>query len=556
MKKFFFLLIGLCTLPYAVSAAEKNRIDFTESFQLAAAQKLGAVMGDPFAPSKEGQGGLKTGIDCNVNADCELTEKCVNQACIPVCPGDCSGETPECTADTHQAVCSCNSTSCPTGQSCVNGSCKKCSAGEKCGCPGGQVSDGSGNCVCSGSKSCPGGQYYDDFSCVCGTCPSGEKCNCEGNGVADGAGGCGCPANFTFECQAGQKRNYTKCMCEPCEAGSESCEFPCPEGQVPDGKGACGSACQYTPAICAEENGGYEADWTVEETQGSNKTQACECTTKKRYVLMPNDKIQYAGRTLYRIKAVKDFTIPGKSTKNGSSIKITAGTLGGYIEKESNLEQGSSYSYTSTTAWVGGSAKVYGDGRVTSSGYVEGNAVVSGGSVSYGGYVGGNATLSGGSVSGGKMYDNAKMTKGSLGAGKMYGYAQNNGCSFYDGNPELYGNAVVQGCELHENVKVYGNAKIRGQDVRLWGNVKVYDNAQIGSASQIYLDGTISVYGSAKIYAKKNWTASPGYQHQKLVGNNLKIGGTAKFCDNKKTSGTYTSGTHAGSWEGQCNPPF
>ena len=33
-------------------------------------------------------------------------------------------------------------------------------------------------------------------------------------------------------------------------------------------------------------------------------------------------------------------------------------------------------------------------------------------------------------------------------------------------------------------------------------------------------------------------------------------GGTVKFCDNTKKSGTYTSGTLKGSWEGQCNPPF
>ena len=258
---------------------------------------------------------------------------------------------------------------------------------------------------------------------------------------------------------------------------------------------------------------------------------------------MPNDKITYAGKTLYRIKAAKDF----------GSVK--KGTLGGYIEKESNLEQ-SSY-YGSSTAWVAGNAKVYGDAKVSSGGQVSGNAIVSGGTVS-GGTVTDYATLSGGSIYGGKLYGNAKMTKGSLGdTGEIYGYAQNNGCMISQGSPKLYGNAVVTGCEMHENVQVYGNAKIHGSDVRLWGSVKVYDSAQIGTGgSQIYIKGKTNIYGNAKVYAKKNWTASSGYQHQVLEGNNLNIGGTVKFCDNAKKSGTYTSGTLKGSWEKQCNPPF
>ena len=64
----------------------------------------------------------------------------------------------------------------------------------------------------------------------------------------------------------------------------------------------------------------------------------------KKYELT-SETLQYAGHTLHRIKALKDF----------GSIK--AGELGGWVEKEENLPQYGN-------AWVRGNAKVYGDARV------------------------------------------------------------------------------------------------------------------------------------------------------------------------------------------------
>ncbi|HDL3057586.1 TPA: hypothetical protein PW592_002483, partial [Mannheimia haemolytica] len=49
-------------------------------------------------------------------------------------------------------------------------------------------------------------------------------------------------------------------------------------------------------------------------------------TTQKKYELLQNDTINHNGRTLYRIKAITTFGT------------VFAGTLGGYIEKESNLK--------------------------------------------------------------------------------------------------------------------------------------------------------------------------------------------------------------------------
>lgn len=63
------------------------------------------------------------------------------------------------------------------------------------------------------------------------------------------------------------------------------------------------------------------------------------------------------GKTLYRIRAVRDF----------GSVKT--GEFGGYIEKEENLSHFGD-------AWVYGNAKVSGDARVSGNAWVYGNAEV------------------------------------------------------------------------------------------------------------------------------------------------------------------------------------
>ncbi len=78
----------------------------------------------------------------------------------------------------------------------------------------------------------------------------------------------------------------------------------------------------------------------------------------KKYKLTNNTK-DYFGTTLYQIEALISF---------GS---VSKGELGGWIEKESNLEQ-------SGNAWVSGDARVFGDAQVSGNAWVYGNAQVSG----------------------------------------------------------------------------------------------------------------------------------------------------------------------------------
>ena len=83
------------------------------------------------------------------------------------------------------------------------------------------------------------------------------------------------------------------------------------------------------------------------------------------------------GKTLYRIRAVRDF----------GSVKT--GEFGGYIEKEENLSHFGN-------AWIYGDAWVYGDARVSGNAWIYGDARVYGNAKVYGdARVSGNARVYG-----------------------------------------------------------------------------------------------------------------------------------------------------------------
>ena len=63
----------------------------------------------------------------------------------------------------------------------------------------------------------------------------------------------------------------------------------------------------------------------------------------KKYELT-SEYVEFDGRKLYRIKALKSFYLCG--------LTVKAGALGGYIEKEENLSQ-------EGNAWIHGNAYVY-----------------------------------------------------------------------------------------------------------------------------------------------------------------------------------------------------
>ena len=130
----------------------------------------------------------------------------------------------------------------------------------------------------------------------------------------------------------------------------------------------------------------------------------------KKYELTEETVTVY-GKTLYRIRAVRDF----------GSVKT--GEFGGYIEKEENLSHFGN-------AWVYGNAKVYGDARVSGDARVFDNA-----------WVYGEARVSGNAWA--------------------YGEVQVAGNAWIYGDARVFGNAWVYGdARVSGNAWVYGNAEV------------------------------------------------------------------------------------------------
>ena len=100
----------------------------------------------------------------------------------------------------------------------------------------------------------------------------------------------------------------------------------------------------------------------------------------KKYELLLNDTIEYKGKILSRIKALKNFG------------HIYKGYIGGYIESEKNLSQDGNcwiYDNSKVYGWaeaygnikVFGNAKVYEEARVYGNAIVCGNAVINKGNI-------------------------------------------------------------------------------------------------------------------------------------------------------------------------------
>src|SRR5260363_164836 len=141
---------------------------------------------------------------------------------------------------------------------------------------------------------------------------------------------------------------------------------------------------------------------------GTAKT---ERNMSKKYELLKEDCIEHDGRTLYRIRALRDFEYVG------------TGQLGGYIEKEENLSHE-------------GKAWVFDDARVFDAALVFGNARVFSGTQVYG-----NA----------RVYDNAWV----FGNARVYDNAQISGEAWVSDNARVFGNVRV-----FDNARVSGDARI------------------------------------------------------------------------------------------------
>ena len=147
---------------------------------------------------------------------------------------------------------------------------------------------------------------------------------------------------------------------------------------------------------------------------------------EKKFELTDNFIINAFGVKLFQIKCTKSF----KYAKEGD--------LGGYVEKDENLDQESN-AWVSGNAEVSGYARVYGNARVSGYARVYGNARVSGNARVYGNaWVYGNA----------RVYGNAWV----------YGNAEVSGNAQVSGDAEVSGNAEIDNNNKHCGFDCFGSA--------------------------------------------------------------------------------------------------
>lgn len=168
---------------------------------------------------------------------------------------------------------------------------------------------------------------------------------------------------------------------------------------------------------------------------------------ERKYVLT-DETIEYSDHILHRIKAVKDFGI------------ISAGTLGGYIENETNLDHDGK-AWVNHNAKVYGNARIYGNARVSDIARVYGNAQVFGNA-----WVRDSAEVHGSA----EIRDNARVYENA----KVYGDAL-----IYD-NTFVYGHAMVYGCACIRNANICGVAEVYG-DTTIIGDIMISGNARLSN---------------------------------------------------------------------------
>ncbi len=195
---------------------------------------------------------------------------------------------------------------------------------------------------------------------------------------------------------------------------------------------------------------------------------------------LTDETIEVDGRTLHRIKALRDFG------------GVRTGDLGGFIESESNLSHDGD-------CWIYDEAKVYDKAQVYEDAQVYGNAQVYSHALVY---------------SEARIYGNARVS----GTPKVYGEARVYGYARVDRDAKVYGTARV-----YENAQVYGRAEVY-DCARVYGVAKIYDDAKVYGYTQVYDDA--QVYGSAKVYndaqvywQSKIYGAAKVYDHAEVYGS-------------------------------------
>lgn len=144
----------------------------------------------------------------------------------------------------------------------------------------------------------------------------------------------------------------------------------------------------------------------------------------RKYELLKDNYINYEGKILYRIRALRDFS------------NVKAGDVGGYVQSEDNLSH-------KGDCWVYYNAKVFNNA---------------------------------------KIHDNARI----YGNAQIYGDAEVFGSARIHGNAKIYDEAgIFDNATVFENTRVCNNARIK-YNARVYGNAKIERDTIIGQISTPY----------------------------------------------------------------------
>lgn len=230
-------------------------------------------------------------------------------------------------------------------------------------------------------------------------------------------------------------------------------------------------------------------------------------TPSRHYEFAHSCLHQESGLVLNRIRALRDIPAHG----------VKAGDLGGYVESESNLEQGSN-------AWVAEMAKAIGDARVSGAALVEGEAVVKeNAQIMDSARVCGRATVAGSAV----VKDRAVVSH----------------LAFIGGKACVYENAQVSGgAEVGENARVFGKAMV-SSSARVRGNARIYDEALVFYDAQI--SGNVWVYGRATVKGSSELSGFVHVYDRAIVEDSVEAHGYSLIHGNAWVSGHANIGGHA-----------
>ena len=203
--------------------------------------------------------------------------------------------------------------------------------------------------------------------------------------------------------------------------------------------------------------------------------------SNKKYVLT-DEVMNYGGRTLHRIKAIKDFN------------DVQKGDLGGWIEKEINLSDvGDCWVYDNSKVF--NNARVYGNAILTQEAEVYNNAEIFGRAV----------------VCGARVFENAKIY----------------GTSYVTDKAEVRDYAQIFGSStVGDKAIIGGKAKIFGY-ARICDRAKVYGHAKVHSSSKVF--GEAVVYGHANIFGDAHINDSIISENDYITINNIGDHSTITF---------------------------